>query len=174
MGSKVDNPTLQIKHGEPSCLITDAVWDQHREKILQQLYHWSHLYKIIMMVLVSKQHKLIAKYKMQATPPFSLCVSREKKWSYKNAGQLGFAAGQVDFQVCTTCSCGNNVWGLSIIWTTSPIHFKIGLSQVCKSDELNQAELTLNPTKTFASIDLVQAISRSPGTSLSTLARPFL
>ena len=50
----------------------------------------------------------------------------------------------------------------------------MGLSQVCKWDELDQAELTLNPTKTFASIDLVQAISRSPGTSLSTLARPFL
>jgi len=48
-----------------------------------------------MMVLVSKQHKETTKYKMQATP--HLLVSREKTLSYKNAGQVGFAAGQVDF-----------------------------------------------------------------------------
>ena len=50
-----------------------------------------------MMVLVSKQHKETTQYKMQATP--HLLVSREKTLSYKNAGQVGFAAGQVDFQV---------------------------------------------------------------------------
>ena len=51
-----------------SCLITDAGvvdWDQHREKILQLLYHWSHYYKILMkmMDLVSNT----TKYKMQTT-----------------------------------------------------------------------------------------------------------
>ena len=33
-----------------------------------------------------------------------LFVSRENTLSYKNAGQVGFAAGQVDFQV--TCPGG--------------------------------------------------------------------
>jgi len=33
-----------------------------------------------------------------------LFVSREKTLSYKNAGQVGFAAGQVEFQV--TCLAG--------------------------------------------------------------------
>jgi len=33
-----------------------------------------------------------------------LFVSWEKSLSYKNAGQVGFAAGQVDFQV--TCPAG--------------------------------------------------------------------
>ena len=54
---------------------------------------------MMMMVLVSKQHKVTTKYKMQAAPHFSLFVSRQKTLSYKNAGQIGFSAGQVDFQV---------------------------------------------------------------------------
>jgi len=42
-------------------LVADAGavdWDQRREKILQLLHYWLHLYKTIMMrlVLVSKQH----------------------------------------------------------------------------------------------------------------------
>jgi len=59
---------------------------------------------MMMMVLVSKQHEVTTKYKMQALPHFSLiCLSRETL-SYKNAGPVGFAAGQVDFQV--TCPAG--------------------------------------------------------------------
>ena len=54
-----------------------------------------------LMVLVSKQHKVNTKHKMQATPHFSLLSSLEKRLSYNNAGQVGFAAGQVYFQV--TC-----------------------------------------------------------------------
>ena len=53
----------------------------------------------MMMVLVSKQHKVTTKYKMQATPHFSLICQLGETLSYKNAGQVGFAAGQVDFQV---------------------------------------------------------------------------
>ena len=50
-----------------------------------------------MVVLVSKQHKVTNKYKMQTTPHSPLFVIREKTISYKNGGQVGFAAGQVDF-----------------------------------------------------------------------------
>jgi len=54
---------------------------------------------MMMMVLVSKQHKVTTKYKISP-----LCVSREKTLSYKNTWQVGSAAGQVDFQV--TCLAG--------------------------------------------------------------------
>jgi len=49
---------------------------------------------MMVMILVSTQHKVTTKYKKQATPHFSLFVCR-------GAGQVGFAAGQVDCQV--TC-----------------------------------------------------------------------
>ena len=51
----------------------------------------------MMMVLVSKQYKVTTKCRQKRFSP--LCVSREKTLSYKNAGQVGFAAVQVDFQV---------------------------------------------------------------------------
>ena len=54
---------------------------------------------MMMMVLVSKQHKVTTKYKISP-----LCVSREKTLSYKNTWQVGSATGQVDFQV--TCLDG--------------------------------------------------------------------
>ena len=59
-----------------------------------------------MMVLVSKQHKVTTKYKMQTTPYFSILCQWEVKriLSYKNAGKVGFVAGQGDFQV--TCPAG--------------------------------------------------------------------
>ena len=57
-----------------------------------------------MMVLVSKQHEITTKYKMQATPHFSLICQSGETLSYKNAGQVGFAAGQGNFKV--TCSAG--------------------------------------------------------------------
>jgi len=41
---------------------------------------------------------------MQAGPHFSLFCQSEETLSYKNAGQVGFAAGQVDFKV--TCPAG--------------------------------------------------------------------
>ena len=56
----------------------------------------------MMMVLVSKQYKVTTKCRQKRFSP--LCVSREKTLSYKNAGQVDFAAGQVDFQV--TCPAG--------------------------------------------------------------------
>ena len=59
---------------------------------------------MMMMVLVSKQHIVTTKYKMQTTPISPLFISREKTLSYKNEGQVGFAAGQVDFHV--TCLAG--------------------------------------------------------------------
>ena len=46
-----------------------------------------------MMVLVSKQQ-----YKMQAKQHFTLFCQSEKTLLYKNAGQVGFAVGKVDFQ----------------------------------------------------------------------------
>jgi len=50
----------------------------------------------MMMVLVSKQHEVTTKYKMQATPPFSLiCQSGE----------------YIIIQKCMASSCGKNVWG---------------------------------------------------------------
>ena len=58
---------------------------------------------MMMMVLVSKQHKVTTKYKMQTEPHFSL-ICQLGETSYKNAVQVGFAAGQVDFQV--TCPAG--------------------------------------------------------------------
>ena len=41
---------------------------------------------------------------MQASPHFSLICQLAETLSYKNAGQVGFAAGLVDFQV--TCPAG--------------------------------------------------------------------
>ena len=58
---------------------------------------------MMMIVLVSIQHKVTTKYKMQATPHFSLiCQSGEDIIIQTGqvgfaAGQVGFAAGQVDF-----------------------------------------------------------------------------
>ena len=52
---------------------------------------------MMMIVLVSKQNKVTTKYKMQATPHFSLICQSGETLSYINAGQVGFAAGQVDF-----------------------------------------------------------------------------
>ena len=51
---------------------------------------------MMMMVQVSKQHKVTTKYKKRISPLF---VSWEKTLSHINAGRVGFAAGQVDFQV---------------------------------------------------------------------------
>jgi len=45
---------------------------------------------MMMMVLVSKQHKVTTKYKMQATPHFFLICQSGETLSYKNAGQVGF------------------------------------------------------------------------------------
>mgnify|MGYP000444020799 CR=1 FL=1 len=56
------------------------------------------------MVLVSKQYKLTIKYKMQATRHFSLICQSEEDIILQNEWQVGFAAGQVDFQV--TCLAG--------------------------------------------------------------------
>ena len=54
----------------------------------------------MMMVLVSKQHEVTTKYKMQAKSAcFPYLSVGEKTLSNKKAGQVGFAAGQVDFQV---------------------------------------------------------------------------
>ena len=61
------------------------------------------------MVLVSKQHIVTTKYKVQQHHISPILVSREKKLSYKNAGQVGFAAGQVDFQI--TCPAGRAAVG---------------------------------------------------------------
>ena len=61
---------------------------------------------MMMMVLVSKQHKVTTKYKMQAKTAFLpyLSVGR-RHYPINNAGQVvGFAAGQVHFQV--TCPAG--------------------------------------------------------------------
>ena len=56
----------------------------------------------MMMVLVSKQHKVTTKYKMQATPHFSLiCQSGEDIIQKYRAS--GFSS-----QHCRTSSCGNN------------------------------------------------------------------
>jgi len=62
----------------------------------------------MMMVLVSKQHKVTTKYKMQATPHFSLiCQSGEDIIQKYRAS--GFSS-----QHCRTSSCGNNFWGQSL------------------------------------------------------------
>ena len=55
----------------------------------------------MMVVLVSKQHEVITECRQHRIS--ALFVSWEKT-SYKNAGQVGFTAGQVDFQV--TCPAG--------------------------------------------------------------------
>ena len=52
---------------------------------------------MMMMVLVSKQNKVTTKYKVQATPHFSILCQSGEEIIIKNAGQVGFAAGQVDF-----------------------------------------------------------------------------
>ena len=51
---------------------------------------------MMMIVLVSKQHKVTTKYKMPIKRILPFFVSLEKT-SYKNAGQEDFAAGQVYF-----------------------------------------------------------------------------
>ena len=53
----------------------------------------------MMMVLVLKQYKVTTKYNMQATPYFSLFCQFGEDIVIQNAGQVGFATGQVDFQV---------------------------------------------------------------------------
>ena len=57
-----------------------------------------------LMVLVSKQQKVTTKYKMQATLHFSLICQSGEDIIIQNAGQVGFAAGQVGFQF--TCLAG--------------------------------------------------------------------
>ena len=47
----------------------------------------------MMMVLVSNEHKVTTKCKMQATPHLSLICQSGETISYKNARQVGFAAG---------------------------------------------------------------------------------
>ena len=72
---------------------------------------------MIMMVLVSKQHKVTTKYKMPAKKHFALFVNREKT-SYKNAGQVDIAAGQVYFTSylpCMTSSCVDFFGGLTTL-----------------------------------------------------------
>ena len=54
---------------------------------------------MMMMVLVLKQHKVTTKYKMQETLHFSLFCQFGEDIVIQNAGQVGFATGQVDFQV---------------------------------------------------------------------------
>ena len=59
---------------------------------------------MMMKVLVSKQHKVTPNTRCQQNRISPLFVSWEKTLSYKNTGPVGFAAGQVDFQV--TCPAG--------------------------------------------------------------------
>ena len=60
---------------------------------------------MMMIVLVSKQQKVTTKYKTQTKTAFLpyLSVGR-RHYHTKNAGQVAFAAGQVDFQA--TCPAG--------------------------------------------------------------------
>ena len=60
---------------------------------------------MMMIVLVSKQNKVTTKYKMQATPHFSLICQSGEDIIIQKAGQVGF---QVTCP-CRTSSCENNV-----------------------------------------------------------------
>jgi len=59
---------------------------------------------MLMMVLVSKQYEVTTKYNMHATPHVSLICQLGEDIISKNAGQVGCAAEQEDFQV--TCPAG--------------------------------------------------------------------
>jgi len=50
---------------------------------------------MMMMVLVSKQHIVTTKYKMQATLHFCILCQSEENIIIQNAGQVGFAVGTV-------------------------------------------------------------------------------
>jgi len=70
---------------------------------------------MMMMVLVSKQHKVTTKYKMQATQHFSiLCLSEEDIITQKCRAsrfccrESGFSS----YLPFRTSSCGDNFWGL--------------------------------------------------------------
>ena len=64
----------------------------------------------MMMVLVSKRHKLTTKYKMQATPHFSLICHLGEDIMIQKCRASRFcyrASGFSCYQPCRTSSCGN-------------------------------------------------------------------
>jgi len=68
------------------------------------------------MVLVSKQYKLTIKYKMQATPPFSLICQSEEDIILQKCMASRFcsrASGFSSHLPCRTSSCANNYWSLA-------------------------------------------------------------
>jgi len=70
---------------------------------------------MMMMVLVSKQHKVTTKYKMQETPHVSiLCLSEEDIIiQICRASRFCFrASGFSSYLPCRTSICGDNFWGL--------------------------------------------------------------
>jgi len=63
---------------------------------------------MMMMVLVSKQHKVTNKYKMQATLHFSLICQSGEDIIIQKCRASGFSS----HLPCRTSSCGNYFWGL--------------------------------------------------------------
>jgi len=69
----------------------------------------------MMMVLVSKQHKVTTKYKMQATLHFSLICQSGEDIIIQKCRASRFccrASGFSSHLPCRTSSCGNYFWGL--------------------------------------------------------------
>ena len=92
---------------------------------------------MMMMVLVSKRHKLTTKYKMQATPHFSLICQSEEDIIIQKCRASRFCYRESGFSShlpCRTSSCGNNYWGLNIDNKTTLTYFKTSLTAFLTKD----------------------------------------